>query len=928
MTFRLFSICVILTGVVIVTSCSGLAMAAKPQPQVTSVSPAVASAGTTAVTIQVSGESFSRGSVVMWNGQPRTTTMITDRLLKATLQPSDTASPGTAKVYVKSRWGTPSNAVTFTVVSAEGGTVGVPFDVPTTSIAAAVVGTPYSQPLTAVGGEPPYQWSVVSGSLPPGISLSSNGVLAGTPTSSGQYAFSVQARDLEGATETRAYTLAVATATATAGPTSSSPTITTSSLPTATVGASYSATIAVSGGVPPYYIMVTSGSLPPGISLSSTGALSGTPNSAGTYTFTVDAEDRQPVSGNKTLQLTVQSGSGASALSITTTSLNPATVGSAYSASLSASGGKTPYSWSLASGSLPSGITLNSDGTLSGTSSATGTSSFTAKVTDAAGASATRVLQLAVNATAVVINTSSLPSATAGSAYSSTLSASGGVPPYSWSVLSGSLPAGLSLSSGGVISGTPSGSTTASFSVQAADSLGSADTQSLTLTVASAGSSPAPSSSPSSSTSGGWTPNCGNYVDMGPDGVATGGDAAVHLPPNYGTMAKPATGSFATADPTFGCKMQRYPGYGIVYPTWRAIDRDDRYLLVTQSVSPGAYTVLSLANGSVVCSNLPMGDNNEPRWGLTAATRDYIYYASGSAMKRYNVQTCSDDTAYTWTPVAGQGMDDGESGDLELVNGKEVRSMGFGGLGQNVRLINLTDKTVGPVLNQSGHSCSWTDYTQALRDGSVLVMCSPASSRYDGSTGAWLNETWNQNGTSGATPHSAYGRNAAGNIVALSDSGYLTSSQCLNGGATGVTVDNLATQTSLRCFLAGMTYFQAGWWPSGGYFSIANQDERHYLASFAKFDTSQPGTASTPLSSSWQSTWKPFLNEIVACQLDGSRCWRLTHTRVQNRAYGAGEMPNLSMSGRYVCFNSDWGDGVSRDTYCIDTSIAGGKPHP
>src|SRR5581483_1210372 len=104
-------------------------------------SPAVASAGTTAVTIQVSGESFSRGSVVMWNGQPRTTTMITDRLLKATLQPSDTASPGTAKVYVKSRWGTPSNAVTFTVVSAEGGTVGVPFDVPTTSIAAAVVGS-------------------------------------------------------------------------------------------------------------------------------------------------------------------------------------------------------------------------------------------------------------------------------------------------------------------------------------------------------------------------------------------------------------------------------------------------------------------------------------------------------------------------------------------------------------------------------------------------------------------------------------------------------------------------------------------------------------------------------------------------------------------------------------------------------------------
>ncbi len=928
MTFRLFSICVILTGVLIVTSCSGLAMAAKPQPQVTSVSPAVASAGTAAVTVQVSGESFSWGSVVMWNGQPRTTSRISDRLLKATLKPSDTASPGTARVYVKSRWGTPSNAVTFTVVNAEGGIIGVPLDVTTSTVAAAVVGTPYSQPLTAVGGVPPYQWSVVSGSLPPGISLSTNGVLAGTPTSSGQYAFSVQARDLEGAMETRAYTLAVATAIAAAEPTSSSPTVTTSSLPAATVGASYSATIAVSGGVPPYYIMVTSGSLPPGISLSSTGALSGTPSSAGTYTFTVDAEDRQPISANKTLQLTVQSGSGASPLSITTSSLNAATVGSAYSASLSASGGKTPYSWSLASGSLPSGITLNSNGTLSGTSSATGASSFTAKVTDAAGASATRALQLAVNAGAVVISTSSLPAATAGSAYSSTLSASGGVPPYSWSVLSGSLPAGLSLSSGGVISGTPSGSTTASFSVQAADSLGSADTQALTLTVASAGSTPAPSSSPSSSTAG-YTPNCGNYVDMGPDGAAIGGDAAVHLPPNYGTMAKPATGSFATADPTFGCLMQRYPGYSVIYPTWRAIDRDDRYLLVAQAAPPNSYTVLSLANGSVVCSNLPMGDGNEPRWGLTAATRDYIYYASGSAMKRYNVQTCSDDTAYTWTPVPGQGMDDGESGDLELVNGKEVRSTGFGSSGQNVRLINLTDKAVGPVLNQSGHSCSFVDYTQPLRDGSVLVVCSPASNRYNGSTGAWINEVWNQNGTAGATPHASYGRNAAGNLVGITDSGYFLSTGCHLGGATGVAIDNLASQSALRCLMSGMVYFQAGWWPSGGYFSIANQDERHYLGLFSKFDANNPGTASKPLVSSWQSDWKPFLNEIVVCQLDGNRCWRLAHTRQQRGgAYDGLPRPNLSMSGRYVCFNSDWGDGTSHDTYCIDTSIAGGKPHP
>ncbi|TAN20565.1 MAG: hypothetical protein EPN33_14445 [Acidobacteria bacterium] len=180
------------------------------------------------------------------------------------------------------------------------------------------------------------------------------------------------------------------------------PVVTTSSLPDGTVGTTYSATLAASGGTGTLAWAVSSGSLPAGLSLTSGGVVSGTPTEAGKSNFSVTATDAAKVSSAAAaFSLTI---SGATtALTIATTALAGAIAGSAYSATLAATGGTAPYSWSLAAGStLPSGLTLSPGGVISGTPPTVGTSSFTVQVTDSAAtpAKATKALSLTVNAAA------------------------------------------------------------------------------------------------------------------------------------------------------------------------------------------------------------------------------------------------------------------------------------------------------------------------------------------------------------------------------------------------------------------------------------------------------------------------------------------------------------------------------------------------
>jgi hypothetical protein len=270
--------------------------------------------------------------------------------------------------------------------------------------------------------------------------------------------------------------------------------ITTSSIPNGQVGAPYSVTLAATGGTTPYIWSVTAGSLPAGLGLNvNTGAITGTPTqavSATGLTFKVADSGSPAQTQSVRLSLTVLPASSGNPLSISTISLPNGQVGAGYSATLAASGGTTPYSWSLAGGTLPSGLTLNSvTGVISGTPTASASAtSLTFAVTDSSTPAQTQSVTLSLTISASVpptlsITTTSLPNGQDGVAYSTTLAATGGTPPYTWSLTSGSLPTGLSLNaSTGAITGTPTTTANASaLTFAVTDSSVSVQTQSVNL---------------------------------------------------------------------------------------------------------------------------------------------------------------------------------------------------------------------------------------------------------------------------------------------------------------------------------------------------------------------------------------------------------------------------------------------------------------
>jgi Putative Ig domain len=346
-----------------------------------------------------------------------------------------------------------------------------PLTITTSSLSAGVMGTAYSQTLQASGGIPGYKWGITAGSLPQGLSLNgSTGVISGTPSGTFTSAsnFTVQVTDSE--------TPTAATKTANLNISISAPplSVTTTSLPGGTQGSAYSQTLQAAGGVSPYTWTITSGSLPPGLSLgASSGTITGTPTTLGTSNFTIQVSDSEtPTAQTATANLSITINRAPLVVTTTSSQLPTGVVSSPYpSTTLQATGGTPPYTWSVTSGSLPAGLSLNtSSGAISGTPTASGTSNFTVQVKDNAGRTATAGLSITVNA-ALAIAATSLPGGTVGTAYGTNVNATGGVQPYTWSITSGSLPSGLSLNaSSGNISGTPTGTGTASFTVTVTDS--------------------------------------------------------------------------------------------------------------------------------------------------------------------------------------------------------------------------------------------------------------------------------------------------------------------------------------------------------------------------------------------------------------------------------------------------------------------------
>ncbi len=340
------------------------------------------------------------------------------------------------------------------------------------TVPAGTTGTAYSQALSGLGGTGPYTFAVTAGNLPPGVTLSGAGLLSGTPTSAGSYAFTVTATDSLSASGSQAYTLSISPATVTLSP----PT-----LPTAVRGGDYSVQIDAAGGTAPYSFSVTNGALPAGLSLYDDGFLDGAPGATGTYTFTVTAVDANGASGSRTYTLTVDVDS----MDISPVALANANAGKTYNAVLSGIGGIGPYTFTVASGNLTPGLVLAPNGVLSGVPSHVGTYSFTVRMTDSTGISTLRTYAHTVVVSALTIAPAVLSSGTYGKSYSTAFTASGGTTPYTFVVAGGSLPNGVTFNAAGELKGTPTQSGTFSFSVTVTDPYGSRGTYPYTLGIAS-----------------------------------------------------------------------------------------------------------------------------------------------------------------------------------------------------------------------------------------------------------------------------------------------------------------------------------------------------------------------------------------------------------------------------------------------------------
>jgi len=329
------------------------------------------------------------------------------------------------------------------------------------------VPTLFTQTLTSSGGTSPYVYTVITGSLPPGLSLgSSTGIITGYPTYPGRYHFSIKSTDVNGLTSAQDFYMTVNMV---------YPTILVSPLSVsgATSNVAYSTVnFTASGAYTPYTYSVTSGSLPTGLSLSSGGALTGTPTSQGNYNFTVTAKDVNSYNGSSSYTMTVSPPT----ISITPSTL-PSGIGSTVytTTAITASGGNAPYTYTVYTGSLPPGLTLSSGGSLSGTPTSNGTYNFHVKATDSNSAIGIIAYTVAVAAPTISISPSSLLVGTAEAAYSgaaNTVSASGGSGVYTYAVTNGSLPSGLSMASTGIISGTPTVAGTFGITVTATDANG------------------------------------------------------------------------------------------------------------------------------------------------------------------------------------------------------------------------------------------------------------------------------------------------------------------------------------------------------------------------------------------------------------------------------------------------------------------------
>jgi hypothetical protein len=353
----------------------------------------------------------------------------------------------------------------------------------------------------ATGGKSLYKFSLADGKLPPGLRLSSAGRLTGTPTKRGAFGIVIQATDAQKFAATRAYSITIRSrkcvppevlrnGTCVRPPIIS---ISPSELSGGNVKTTYSgAQFVANGGKRPHTFSLADGPLPPGLRLSPTGALTGTPTTAGAFGIVVKAIDARKFAGTRAYSMTIGPQecvppevlrNGACVrppvISIAPSELPGGKAKTIYpTVRLVANGGKRPHTFALVDGALPPGLDLSADGALAGTPTKAGAYTIIVEAADAQKFNGTRAYSISIAVPAdppkgpaptIMISPVEIPPGKYDTPYRRQFLANGGSQPYAFKVADGPLPQGLSLSASGLLAGTPTKSGTFDIVISATD---------------------------------------------------------------------------------------------------------------------------------------------------------------------------------------------------------------------------------------------------------------------------------------------------------------------------------------------------------------------------------------------------------------------------------------------------------------------------
>jgi hypothetical protein len=404
-----------------------------------------------------------------------------------------TGTPGTADIGTSQiRWkvtdknGSEAASVPLElVVLASPGRTPPPPEIKTKTLPDGRAGQPYHLVLAVEGGLPPYKWAFSPASPCPGLSVSDKqGLLEGTPSSKGIYAVSVTLTDAESRQASAAYELTI-------HPELAPVQILTREACLARAGSPYTLALSASGGYPPYTWELVEGELSAGLALEpEKGLLAGTPESAGVFEVKLtvrDAENKGPAE-DLILKGSILTAENVTRLEITTRAIPILLAGRPAELAFACEGGRAPYRWQC--DQLPEGLSLD-NGRLSGTPVKAGSYTLDLRVLDSSGQQAEQSFPLNVKrmvpfwmmvlavllllAAAVMILrllricaarkpvqieplkilTTSIPNARASGDYCVQLACTGGVGPYKWKLVEGTLPPGMNLDPSGRLHGRP-----------------------------------------------------------------------------------------------------------------------------------------------------------------------------------------------------------------------------------------------------------------------------------------------------------------------------------------------------------------------------------------------------------------------------------------------------------------------------------------